>query len=102
MKSAFFNEGRQRKWMYDRHDQPTEELMSMFRRVHERLFHNIFINPKGVLPEDNQRRYETLEDIATILKDRGHLPEKFNGYALDVDELPWKKSLTSPSEPSRS
>ena len=96
MKSAFFNEGRQRKWMYDRHGETTERLMIMFLRIHERLFHDTLINPKGVSPEDNQRHHEALEDLATILKDRGCLPEKFSEYALDVDELPWKKSLTSP------
>lgn len=96
MESAFFNEGEQYEWMFDRHGESTEELMSLFRQVHERLFHDTFIDPRGVLPEDNQRDYEALEDIATILKDRGCLPEEFNGYVLDVDELPWKKSLTSP------
>ena len=96
MKSAFFEEGDQREWMFDCHGESTERLMGRFRRIHERLFHDTFIAPRGVLPEDSQRRYEALEDIATILKDRGRLPEKFSEYALDVDELPWKKSLTSP------
>lgn len=96
MKSAFYSEDKQCKWLFDRHLAPIEELVSMFLREHARLFHDIFINPRGVSPEDNQCRHEALEDMATVLKDRGCLPEKFNEYALDVDELPWKKSLTSP------
>ena len=96
MKSASFDEVDQHTWMIDLHGQSTEELMSTFRQVHERLFHDTFIDPRGVPPENSQRRYEALEDIATILKERGCLPEEFEAYALDVDELPWKKSLTSP------
>ena len=96
MESAFLSEGRQYEWISDHHCRSTGYLMDTFHRTHEQLFHDTFIAPSGVPSKNNQNLYEALEDIATILKDRGRLPEKFNEYALNVDELPWKKSLTSP------
>lgn len=96
MESAFFTKDEQHRWLFARHGESSEELMNRFRQTHKRLFHDTFINSRGVPPEGNQCRYEHLEDIATILKDRGRLPEKFSEYALDVDELPWKKPLISP------
>ena len=96
MESTFYSGGQQHRWLFAQHGASSEELMSTFRNIHRQLFHDTFINPRGASPEDNQCQYEALEEIATILKDRGCLPEEFSEYALNVDELPWKKSLISP------
>lgn len=102
-KSEFFTDVKQLEWLEKQNTIPSEALIGTLKMVHARLFHDVFIAPQTSESgkEDNRRRNEAVEDLATILKSRGVLPPEFEDYALDPQELPWKKSLTSPSEPSR-
>lgn len=102
-KSEFFTDADQLEWLKKRNAHSNEYLIENLKRVHARLFHGVFIVPQTSEhgKADNRRRNEALEDIATILEDRGALPPEFEAYALDPQELPWKKSLISDSEQSR-
>lgn len=92
IKSEFFTDDQQLEWLEKQNAYFNEELIDLLEYTHKILFHNVFIAPKTSegAKEDNRRRNEALEDVATILKGRGALPPEFEAYALDPQELPWK------------
>lgn len=93
--SAFYDSREQRDWLIDRNGESTGELLCLLEQTHERMFLDVFVDRTASTMDDTRRRYEAVEDIATILKDRGILPSKFDGYVLDPENLPWKTSPTS-------
>lgn len=105
IKSEFFSDVEQLEWLERQNALPNEELLETLKLIHKYLFHNVFITPQTSESgkEDNRRRNEAIEDLATILESRGALPPEFGGYVLNPQELPWKpKYPILPSRPSRS
>lgn len=105
IESEFFTDAGQLEWLEKQNALSNGELIEILESIHKNLFHDIFIDPVTTDEgkEDNRRRNETVEDLATILLSRGALPPQFEAYALDPQELPWKpKYPILPSRPSRS
>lgn len=95
--SEFFTDVEQLKWLGKQNTLPNGDLIRLLEMFHRQLFHSVFIAPQTSEggKEDNRRRNEAVEDLATILKSRGALPPEFEAYALDPQELPWKRFPTS-------
>lgn len=105
IESEFYTADKQLEWLERQNALPNEELLDILKLIHKYLFHNVFIDPQTSESgkEDNRRRNEAIEDLATILESRGALPPEFGDYVLNPQELPWKpKYPILPSRPSRS
>lgn len=96
IESDFLTDHGQLEWLNNHNQQPNGDLIELLETIHKTLFHDIFLVPVTTAAgkEDNCRRNEALEDIATILLSRGALPPQFEAYALDPQDLPWMPKNT--------
>lgn len=96
IESGFFSKQDQRDWLNNHNRLSNKDLIELVEVMHKQLVHDIFIDPVTTDEgkEDNRRRNETVEDLATILSSRGTLPPQFEAYALDPQDLPWMPKET--------
>lgn len=96
IESDFYTDVEQLEWLEKQNARSNEELIEVLELTHKNLFHGVFIDPQTSEEgkEDNRRRNEAIEDLATILLSRGALPPQFEVYALDPQDLPWMPKNT--------
>ena len=74
----------------------TSRLIYLLKAVHNRITDLLFRRTNENMDESHRsytlrQRHEALQDISTVLKERDELPNEFEPFALNIDELPWNR-----------
>lgn len=92
--SDFLDSFHQQDYLEKQRGCTTGELVHFLKRLHSAITDILFRKTDADIDEERRsytlrQRYEALQDVATVLKERNKLPSEFEPFALNVDELPW-------------
>lgn len=94
--SEFLTLHGQRQYLLSRQHDSVQTSLYALEHTHRGITRLLF-KPESDLHEEKERikalrsRYETVQDLATILKDRDALPVEFESFVLNTQDLPWNK-----------
>ncbi len=102
--SDFLDAIGQRKYLETQRCFPTSALVYHLKAVHNTIADVLFRRTYGNIDEKRKsdtlrRRYEALQDMSTVLKERNELPNEFEPFVLNIDELPWNRHGTTDPTP---
>ena len=94
--SDFLNAVEQRAYLEGQRCSSTSDLVYHIQIVHDMIVDILFRRTDENMDEERRsytlrQRYEALQDISTVLKERDELPNEFEPFALNIDELPWNR-----------
>lgn len=106
--SEFLTLHGQHQYLLNRRHDPIQTSLYDLKQSHRGITRLLF-KPESDPHKERERinslrrQYETVQDLATVLKDRNALPVEFEPFVLNTQDLPWnEQSHTSLSEPPRS
>lgn len=102
--SDFLNSFHQQDFLEKQRRYTTGELVHFLKSLHSAITDTLSRRIDAHVNEERRshtlrQRYEALQDVATVLKERNKLPSEFEPFALNVDELPWNCYGTTNSTP---
>lgn len=98
--SDFLNAVEQRDYLERQRCSSTSDLVYHVQVMHDTIADILFRRTDENMDEERRsytlhERYETLQDISTVLKERDELPNEFEPFVLNIDELPWNRHGTT-------
>ncbi len=98
--SDFLNAIRQQDYLEKRRSDTTSDLVHHLKDIHSTITDALFRKIDEDMDEGRRsytlrQRYEALQDMSTVLKERNELPNEFEPFALNTDELPWNRHGTT-------
>ena len=102
--SDFLDAIGQRDYLEKQRCYSTSALVYHLKAVHNTIADVLFRRTDANMDEARRsytlrQRYEALQDMSTVLKERGELPNEFEPFALNTDELPWNRHRTTDPTP---
>ncbi len=102
--SDFLDSFRQQDFLEKQRRHTTGELVHFLNSLHSAITDILFRKIDANIDEEIRsytlrQRYEALQDVATVLKERNELPNEFEPFVLNIDELPWNRHGTTDPTP---
>ena len=94
--SDFLSAIGQRGYLRELKECATSTLIHALKGIHSTIVDILFRRTDENMDEERRsytlrQRHEALQDISTVLKERDELPNEFEPFALNIDELPWNR-----------
>lgn len=98
--SDFLDAIGQRDYLEKQRCYSTSDLVYHLKAVHNTIADVLFRRTDENMDEARRsytlrQRYEALQDMSTVLKERNELPNEFEPFVLNIDELPWNRHGTT-------
>ena len=102
--SDFLDASGQQRCLEIYRDCATSALIRHLKDIHNTITNDLFRRTEGNMDEERRsytlrQWYEALQDMSTVLKERDELPNEFEPFVLNIDELPWNRHGTTDPTP---
>lgn len=106
-KSDFLDPIAQRDYLEEQRSYTTGKLVYQLKGFHNTITDTLSRKINANANEEDRsyvlrQLYESVQDIATILKERDELPIEFEPFVLNIDDLPWNRYRAADPHTSRS
>lgn len=102
--SDFLDAIGQREYLEKQRSYTTSDLVHHLKTSHNTITDVLFASTDKNTDEKRRsytlrQHYELLQDMSTVLKERDELPNEFEPFVLNIDELPWNRHGTTDPTP---